>query len=139
MEWKLWYIFTTGKELKKVTMKNFGEYISSLRMERELTLREFCKINNLDPSNWSKVERSKLPPLKSKESIVQIMKSLGIGEDSPECNQAIDLAMLGSIPDGLIENKELLNELPIFFRTVRGETLEDEDYDRLINFLKREV
>lgn len=47
--------------------KKFAEYIKDLRVEKEITLREFCKISGLDPSNWSKIERGIHAPPKSKE------------------------------------------------------------------------
>ena len=40
----------------------FTETIKSLRLERRLTLRDFCERVGLDPSNWSKVERGGNPP-----------------------------------------------------------------------------
>jgi len=48
-------------------MRKFGEYIKDLRVEKEITLREFCKTAGLDPSNWSKIERGIHTPPKSKE------------------------------------------------------------------------
>ncbi len=40
----------------------FGDYLKSRRLERDLTLRDFCRSAGEDPSNWSKVERGILPP-----------------------------------------------------------------------------
>jgi hypothetical protein len=36
--------------------ETFGEFVYQKRLECESTLRGFCRIVGLDPSNWSKVE-----------------------------------------------------------------------------------
>ena len=40
----------------------FNETVKSLRLQKRLTLRDFCEKVGLDPSNWSKVERGVNPP-----------------------------------------------------------------------------
>ena len=43
----------------------FGKFIKERRIEKGLTLREFCKLIEVDASNWSKIERGLLSPPKS--------------------------------------------------------------------------
>jgi len=45
-----------------VFAKTFGNYFKQKRMERGLTLREFCRVNGFDPGNISKIERRSFPP-----------------------------------------------------------------------------
>ena len=40
----------------------FSDTVKALRLEKRLTLRDFCEQASLDPSNWSKVERGINPP-----------------------------------------------------------------------------
>ena len=47
-------------------MLTFGEFIKQLRLQNRITLREFCRLAGIDPSNWSKIERGMLQPPKSK-------------------------------------------------------------------------
>jgi transcriptional regulator with XRE-family HTH domain len=119
-------------------MKTFGEYIKSLRISREITLRDFCKIINVDPSNWSKVERGINPPPKSKEILEEIGKALNLDTTSEEFKSICDLAALSYIPKELISDKELLEMLPAFFRTSRGEKPLKEELDKLIKIIKEE-
>ncbi|MCX6225295.1 MAG: helix-turn-helix transcriptional regulator [Bacteroidia bacterium] len=119
-------------------MEKFGSFISNLRMSRGITLREFCRRTGLDPSNWSKVERSVLPPPKSKHSIVEILETLGFAKGSEEYNTAMDLSILESIPEDFQEERALLMELPVFFRTVRGEKPTEDDLLKLVDYLRKE-
>ena len=119
-------------------MKKFGKYITELRISRGITLREFCRRNGLDPSNWSKIERSVAPPPRSKKTIESILDSMDIEKGTEDYNDALDLGLLESIPEDFIEEKNILKELPVLFRTVRGKKPSSEDLKRLIEFLKHE-
>lgn len=118
-------------------MKKFGEYIKDLRVEKQITLREFCKISGLDPSNWSKIERGIHTPPKSKEVLEQIATTLGLPENSPEYNQLFDYAMIDFIPAELAEDSQVLEKLPLFFRTARGEKPTDEELKELIKLIQQ--
>jgi len=119
-------------------MKKFGSYITDLRTSRGITLREFCRRTNWDPSNWSKVERSVLSPPKSKTTIESILDAIGIEKGTEEYNTALDLGFLESIPEDFYEERNVLRELPVLFRTVRGKKPTEEDLQKLIDFLRHE-
>ena len=51
------------------TMPDFGRFVKEMRTRKGMSLREFCRLANLDPGNWSKVERGKFPPPKSREVV----------------------------------------------------------------------
>jgi transcriptional regulator with XRE-family HTH domain len=129
---------TLPQDIKPYDMEKFGNYITNLRISRGITLREFCRRNGLDPSNWSKVERSVLAPPKSKITIESILASMGIEKDTEEYNTTIDLGLLESIPEDYIAEKNVLKELPVLFRTVRGKKPSSEDLQKLIEYLKHE-
>lgn len=118
-------------------MKKFGEYIKDLRVEKEITLREFCKTVGLDPSNWSKIERGLLAPPKSKEMLGQIASTLRLTENSPEYNQLFDYAMIEFIPTELAEDSQILERLPLFFRTARGEKPTETELKELIKLIQQ--
>ncbi len=40
----------------------FGVLVKDMRIKKRLTLRKFCQELELDPSNWSKIERGINPP-----------------------------------------------------------------------------
>jgi transcriptional regulator with XRE-family HTH domain len=60
----------------------FGEYLKGKRLEKDLTLRDFCRSAGEDPSNWSKVERGILPPPTDEARLTNIAGILGL-EDQP--------------------------------------------------------
>ena len=117
----------------------FGSFIKELRIEREKTLRQFCKEAQFDPSNWSKIERGVLPPPQDVESLEKIARVLGIGRGSTEWRKLFDYASVdrGIIPDDILSDEEALECLPTFFRTVRGEKPTEEELERLYKLLKR--
>ncbi|MBN1596663.1 MAG: helix-turn-helix transcriptional regulator [Bacteroidales bacterium] len=118
-------------------MKKFGEYIKELRIKNQITLREFCKRSGLDPSNWSKVERGINAPPKSKEVLETIAKALNLTINSSEYNQLFDYAMIDFIPTELAEDSNVLEKLPLFFRTARGEKPTEEELKELIKLIKQ--
>jgi transcriptional regulator with XRE-family HTH domain len=117
-------------------MDTFGGFIKKLRMDKRLTLRQFCVQTELDPSNWSKVERNILPPPKSKMVLQRIAKVLDMNIESDTWYTLVDLAMIASIPIELMDDKSILDKLPILFRTVRGESPTRDELEKLIKLLK---
>lgn len=113
----------------------FANFIREKRIVAGLTLREFCKLSGFDASNWSKVERGLLTPPQSKKILAEIAIVLKIEKESQEYKEMIDIAALSSIPEDLIES-EILEQLPVFFRTVRGENPTEEELKTLLNKIK---
>ncbi len=119
-------------------MKKFGEFIKDLRIEKRITLREFCRLTNFDPSNWSKIERGVLQPPKSKEVLEEIAKILSVKKNSEDYNLLMDLAAISFIPLDLIDEKSIVDKLPVFFRTLRGNPPTKEELKELIKIIKEE-
>jgi transcriptional regulator with XRE-family HTH domain len=121
--------------------KTFGDLFKLKRIEKGLTLREFCRINGFDPGNVSKIERGLFKPPQSKEMLSKYAAALGIEEGSEDWLAFCDLAIIsaGKIPEDIVTNEELMNALPVLFRTVRDKTLDDEGMEKLINSIKREL
>jgi len=114
---------------------SFANFVREKRIAAGLTLREFCRLTGFDASNWSKIERGIKTPPQSKKVLDEIAKVLKINEGSQEYKELIDLAALSSIPEDLIES-EILEQLPVFFRTVRGEKPTEEELKTLLNKIK---
>ncbi len=119
-------------------MITFGEFIKNLRIERRMTLREFCRAAKLDPSNWSKIERGFAPPPKSKVVLQGIAEVLNIEEGSEEYITLFDLAAIGHIPTDLLSDEQVLDKLPVFFRTIRGEKPSRKELEELIRIMREE-
>ncbi len=81
----------------KVLSLDFGVYVRRVRLEAKLLLRDFCRQVDIDPSNWSKVERGLLRPPKDKMGrIVQVLMLL---PGSYEKQQFYKLAAQTFVPD----------------------------------------
>lgn len=119
-------------------MKKFGEYVIELRAHNRITLREFCRLIKIDPSNWSKIERGVLSPPKSKEVLDEIANVLQLKKGSEEYHLLIDLAAVSFIPKELISEDSLVDKLPVFFRTLRGQSPTRSELEELITIIKEE-
>ena len=118
----------------------FGEFIKKRRIEKGLGLREFCKQIEMDASNWSKVERGVLSPPQDDEKLRNIAQALGIKFGSNEWKEMKDLANIdaGIIPADILSDRQVLDSLPMFFRTIRSEKPTPEELDKLINIIRKE-
>ena len=119
----------------RTIMKTFADFIRKERIAAGLTLREFCRLTGFDASNWSKIERNLLPPPQSRNVLESIASVLSIVPGSQVYKELMDLAALSSVPEDLIE-PEILEQLPVFFRTVRGEKPTEEELKTLINKIR---
>ena len=114
---------------------DFGSFVKDRRIKKGLTLREFCRKTKLDPSNWSKIERGIFPPPKSRSILEEIALTLGLVRNSQDWHALFDLASISFIPAELLEDKEIINKLPIFFRTVRGEKPTKQELEALLELI----
>ncbi len=119
-------------------MKSFGEFVKVLRVQNRITLREFCRLTKIDPSNWSKVERGTLPPPKSKEILDEIANTLNLKKENEEYNLLMDLAAISFIPKDLVGDESIVDKLPVFFRTLRGQPPTREELEELIKIIKED-
>ena len=115
---------------------DFGAFIKNKRIEKGQTLREFCRKTKLDPSNWSKIERGLLPPPKSRPVLEEIALALGLSKNSQDWHMLFDLASISYIPVELMDDAAIIDKLPIFFRTLRGEKPTRKELEDLIEKIK---
>jgi transcriptional regulator with XRE-family HTH domain len=117
----------------------FGKFIKERRIEKGITLREFCKLVGTDASNWSKIERGQLSPPKGDRKLKKIAEILGISIGSDLWIAMKDKAALdkGNIPSDIRSDKKLIGCLPMFFRTIRSEKPSAEDLDKLIEMIRK--
>lgn len=130
---------TGGKRKGQVMAKGkFGPRMKELRIKAGLTLREFCARGGFDPGNYSRVERGLFSP-PGEDKIREYAEVLAVKIGSDEYVDLIDKACIdrGELPSDLLDDEELVNELPVLFRTVRGEKVEEGQLDRFIDMLRR--
>lgn len=118
----------------------FGEFFKTKRTEKGVTLRQFANIHNLDPGNLSKMERGLLPPPQNTEKLRDYAGYLGIEKGSDDWYEFFDLAAAetGRIPDEFLSDEEIMSQLPLLFRTFRGQRVSAEKLDKLIKKIKGE-
>lgn len=118
-------------------MGQFGDFFKAKRIARGKTLRQFCLENELDPGNISKLERGLFPPPQH-EKLQEYAKLLGIKEGSDDWYQFFDLAAAeaGKIPQDILSDEQVVEKLPILFRTLRGKKVSDEKLNKLVRKIK---
>ena len=117
---------------------DFGCFAKEKRLSLGVSLREFCRQNSLDWGHLSKVERGKASPPKSPEVLAKYAHALGIREGSDDWQAFHDLAAIsaGSIPREIMEEGELVAQLPLVFRTIRGQKLTPEQLGELAEMIR---
>ena len=117
----------------------FGEFIKERRIKQGISLREFSRRIETDPSNWSKTERGLLSPPRDEGMLKRISKVLGIKLSSEPWVEMNDKAHLdaGRIPPDLLSDSELVQSLPLLFRILRDEKPTPEELDRLLVRLRK--
>jgi transcriptional regulator with XRE-family HTH domain len=120
-------------------MGKFGEFFRALRAKNRLSLREFCLANGFDPGNISRLERGALPPPESTEKLEVYAKALRLKKGSDDWYTFFDLAAAerGRIPEDVLSDKKLAGQLPVLFRTLRGQRVDDKALDDLIERIRR--
>jgi len=118
-------------------MKKFGEGLKERRIGQELSLRKICQLTGYDPSNWSKIERGKMPPPSDEKILARWAKALGI-QTKKAVQDFIDGAIYaqGIIPQDILSDAEVMKYLPAFFRTLRNKKPTKEEIDRLIELIR---
>ncbi len=109
----------------------FNETVKSLRIQKRLTLRDFCQQIGVDPSNWSKVERGVNPPPGDIEFLERLADFFGLTGN--EKLDLLDAAALQrkEIPPDVADNAILQKALPAFFRAARGHELSETELKNL--------
>jgi transcriptional regulator with XRE-family HTH domain len=122
-----------------VAGKMFGEFFRKMREKQGVSLRRFCVENNLDPGNISKMERGLIQPPQTMEKLKEYALYLRIQEGSKEWVEFFDLAAAetGRIPNDIKNDQELVKNLPLVFRTIRGQKVPKEMLKELAEIIRR--
>ncbi len=121
-------------------MSRFGELLKAYRLEAGLSLRKFCSENGFDAGNYSKLERGKFAPPENEDRVRVYAKALGLAPGSDEWMTLFDAAAAerGRIPNDIMSDEEVVDKLPVLFRTIRSEQQAGNiDLEDLIERIKR--
>jgi len=119
----------------------FGRFVKEKRLALNLGLREFCKQVREDPSSWSKIERGLIAPPQSIEKLNLIAKVLRLKKNQEDYVALLDKAAVGAgkIPRDLLKDREVLDILPAFLRTVGSIKPSEQELRSLIETLRKEA
>jgi transcriptional regulator with XRE-family HTH domain len=116
----------------------FASYFKELRKEKRITLRAFCEAAGADPGNISRMERGGMIPPQDRLILTRYAQALGLVEGSDEWYRFFDFAAAdrGMIPQDLMEDAELVKQLPAFFRTLRGQKPTEDELRKVLQKIK---
>lgn len=119
--------------------KSFGEFFKGLRKKKRITLRDFCLSASADPANISRLERGAMPPPQDSDILERYAKALGLKTGSNYWYTFFDLAAAnrGIIPRDIMSNREVVEMLPAFFRTLRGQKPTEDEMRKLADKIKK--
>ncbi len=117
--------------------ETFGAALKRLRLERGMSLREFCLRIAADPSNYSKLERGLLnpPPSERLADFLQALELTSTCEDTRELERLAAIGR-GQIPGSILSDERLAGKLPLFFRTLENGPLTDEKMQEVVDTLR---
>ena len=123
----------------KTEHENFASFFQSLRKGNRITLRAFCEAAGADPGNISRMERRVIPPPQDPEILSRYARALNLTEGSDEWYLFFDLAAAdrGIIPQDIMDDADLVKELPAFFRTLRGQKPTETEMRKVIEKIRK--
>ena len=116
----------------------FGPYMETLRRKKKMTLREFCRRAEADPANISRMERGLIPPPKSRDILERYAVVLELEEATDNWYTFFDLAAVdqGMMPADIMQDAELVEALPAFFRNLREQKPTKGELRRVANKIR---
>jgi transcriptional regulator with XRE-family HTH domain len=117
----------------------FGAKLKQLRLAGGQTLRDFCLQHGFDPGNYSRLERGLFPAPHREDLLEKYAVALGLSRGSDEWIEFFDIAAAsrGEIPRDLLTDEEVLERLPVLFRTIRGTQADPSKLDELVEKVRR--
>ena len=115
--------------------KKFYEILKEKRVALGLSLREFCKIADEDPSNYSRIERGiRVPPCN--DVLERYGKALKLS--GKELQNFISTGSLfrRELPKN-ITDEELAKKLPALLRLIDGEMPEKKNLEAAVKITKK--
>ena len=117
----------------------FGRYFKNRRMELGYTARKFAKEKGYEVSYISRLENELILPPKDFEKVEKLAKSLELEEGSEEWNKFFDLVSVArnEIPQDLHSDEMAVKMLPAFYRSLRNESLDKDEAEKLIELIEK--
>ncbi len=116
----------------------FSDYVKNIRQKSGCTLRQFCQNHGLDPGNISRIERGIAPPPASRELLGKYARCLSLKPGTDDWYTFFDLAAAssGRVPADVMNDEQLVNKLPLVFRTLRDNRASEGKLDELAELIR---
>ena len=122
------------------TEQSFGQLLKKLRIEKaNIGLRRFAELVELQPSNLSNIEQSKIPPPANSKMIKRICDTLGLSKSDPLRSKFFDLAApykSNRIPADVADIIKENAGVPVLVRTVANRQLSENKLRELAEYIK---
>lgn len=117
----------------------FGELVRERRTQLRLSLRAFAEKAGMDPGNASRIERGQAAPPEAADVLDRIATALQFKKKTREYERMFDVAAIakGRVPQDLLSDEDVAARLPILFRTLRGKPLTKEQFEKLIDSIRK--
>jgi len=124
--------------MRSETAKTFGSYLKDLRLKRGIGLREFAKLINMKPSNFSNIESGRAAPPANVEALGVICDTLGLGKGSDEWARLFDLAANDQkrIPADVAKSIKQFEGIPVLVRTIANKKLSEKQLRELTRYIQ---
>ncbi len=118
----------------------FGQLLKKIRVEEaNIGLRRFAALVDLQASNLSNIEQSKIPPPANKKQLDCICDTLGLSKADPRRAELFDLAAKGNsgrIPADVAAIVKEHEGVPVLVRTVANRQLSEEKLRELAKYIE---
>ncbi|MBU4369356.1 helix-turn-helix domain-containing protein [Patescibacteria group bacterium] len=124
--------------MENSNLQKFGQKLKELRINKGLTLRKICEKVDYDHSNWSKIERGRIPPPSNNKILNKWAEALGL-INAVEVEKFISDAQVaqGLIPSDIMKEENITDCLPAFFRSIKKGKMTKKDIGELIKLIKK--
>jgi len=119
--------------------ENFGEYLKKLRLQARIGLREFARLINKQPSNYSNIETGKSAPPADSKTLDVICDTLGLEKNCEQRNILFDLAAKEGkrIPADIAQSIREFRGIPVLVRTIKNKKLSETKLLELTKYIKK--
>ena len=124
---------------KATSYETFGQFIHSMRLNKQFGLRYFAREIGWQPSNLSNLEHGRLKPPQDKNTLLNFAEVLGFDKDCDEYNILFELSAQENkkiIPADIEEFVSGKEAIPVLFRTMNEHKFKNSDIKELIEHIR---
>jgi transcriptional regulator with XRE-family HTH domain len=114
---------------------NFGELLRTYRLKKEITLREFANMTEIDSAYLSRVERGTISPPQKEQLLTAIIEALELTKEEAQILRDQAATENKAFPEDVAEKVKQVPGIPMLLRTVANKKLTPEEMERIIKYI----